>query len=264
MPNFDINNFVIDRVLRGLMVSTTDGSVLWSINQISNPSLTVSTESTDAVDALGTKIMTFERSKSAEFTAENSLFDLGLAAAQFGTEKEIASETQKVITPIFENIDVTDATTATLKHVPTKQITSIYAINGDSTLGTKYVNGTSANATQFVHTEKSNTITIPTGLAAGTQLFVVYEYEATSAVAVHNDAVNFPKAGKFYMEVLGADVCDATKLVHAYIVFGNAKLMGDVDLTFTTEGTHNFTIQAMQDYCNKEKRLFSIIVPDED
>ena len=247
------------------MVSTTDNTVLWSINQITNPSLSVSTESTDAVDALGTKIMTFERAKTAEFTAENSLFDLGLAAAQFGTAKQVATDSNKIVSPIFETIDVpSTGTTITLKHTPTKQITAIYALNGDSTLATKYTNGAAASAGEFVNAEKSTTITLPTGLTAGTQLFVQYEYEATSAVAVHNDAINFPKAGKFYMEVLGADVCDATKLVHAYIVFGNAKLMGDVDITFTTEGTHNFTIQAQQAYCDKEKRLFSIIIPDEE
>lgn len=261
---FDINNFIIDRPLRGLMVSKTDNSVLWSINQITNPSLSVSTETTDAVDALGAKIMTFERAKNAEFTAENSLFDLGLAAAQFGKEKEVATESKKIVVPIFDTFEVTAEATVTLKHVPTQQITAIYALNGDSTLGKKYVNGDAADADTFVHAAKSASLKVPTGLTAGTQLFAMYEYESEAAVAVHNDAVNFPKAGVFYLEVLGADICDPTKMIHAYVKFGNAKLVANVDLSFTTEGTHNFTIQAMQDYCDKEKRLFSIIVPDED
>lgn len=263
MATFDINNFVINRVLRGLMTSKSDNSVLWSINQITNPALNVSTETTDAVDALGAKIMTFDRAKNAEFTAENSLFDLGLAAAQAGTEKEIATGDKKVITPIFDTIEV-KGTTATLKHEPTQQISVIYALNGDSTLGKKYTNGGEATADTFVHTAKSNSIQVPTGLEDGTELFVMYEYEATEAVAVHNDAVNFPKNGVFYLEVLGADICDPEKLIHAYIKFYNAKLVADVDMSFTTEGTHNFTIQAMQNYCDKNKRLFSIIVPNEE
>ena len=261
---FDINNFVINRPLRGLMVSKSDNSVLWSINQITNPSLNVSTETTDAVDALGAKIMTFDRAKNAEFTAENSLFDLGLAAAQGGTEKEIATGEKKIVVPIFDTIEVTDGTSITLKHEPTQQISVIYALNGDSTLGKKFINSGEATADTFVHTEKSSTIQIPTGLEKGTELFVMYEYEATAAVAVHNDAVNFPKNGVFYLEVLGADICDPEKLIHAYIKFYNAKLVADVDMSFTTEGTHNFTIQAMQNYCDKNKRLFSIIIPDEE
>ena len=50
MANFDLSNFVIDRVIRGMMVSNSDDSILWSINQITNPSLNVTTESADAVD----------------------------------------------------------------------------------------------------------------------------------------------------------------------------------------------------------------------
>lgn len=261
---YNLNNFVIDRPIRGLMASKTDGSIMWSINQISNPSLSVTTETTDAVDALGAKIMTFDRAKNAEFTAENSLFDLGLAAAQFGTEKEYATAEKKVVTPIFEEIEVGAESSVVLKHAPMRQISAIYALNGDSTLGTKYSLGSAASDTEFVHVEGEAEITLPTGLETGTVLFVNYEYESTSAVAVHNNAVDFPRAGVFYLEVLGADVCDPTKLIHAYVKFGNAKLLGDVDITFTTEGTHNFTIQAMQDYCDREKKLFSIIIPDED
>lgn len=264
MANFDINNIVIDRVIRGLMTSTDDGSVLWSINQITNPSLNVTTETVDAVDALNTPIMTFNRAKTAEFTAENSLFDLGLAAAQFGTEKQVASADSKIVTPTFEEITVGTEADVTLKHTPTGIIPYVYLLNGDGTLGVKYANGTSADAETFVHADASTTLTLPTGIAAGSKLFVVYEYEAESAVSVVNTAVDFPKAGKFIMEILGADVCNQSKLLHAYVIFPNAKLLGDVDLTFTTEGTHNFTIKAQQDYCDADKKLFYIIVPDEE
>ena len=36
---FDINNFVIDRIVRGVALSQKDDSVLFSINQIQNASL---------------------------------------------------------------------------------------------------------------------------------------------------------------------------------------------------------------------------------
>lgn len=264
MANFDLSNFVIDRVIRGMMISNSDDSILWSINQVTNPSLNVTTESADAVDALNTPIMTFDRSKTAEFTAENSIFDLNLAAAQGGTEKQVASSTTKMIVPCSEDIEVTGETTITLKHTPTGTIPFIYIMNGDGTIGKKFTNGSAANETDFVHADKTNTITLPTSVTKGQAVFVRYEYETESAVAVHNTALKFPKAGKFYLEILGADVCDREKLVHAYIVFPNAKLSGDVDLTFTTEGTHNFTIKAQQAYCDREKKLFSIIVPDEE
>ena len=69
----EMNNFVIDRVVRGVALSHTDDSVLFSLNQITNPSLNVTSESTDAVDALGTPIATFYRAKNAEFSAGSSI-----------------------------------------------------------------------------------------------------------------------------------------------------------------------------------------------
>lgn len=261
-----INNFVIDHVLRGIMVKKT-GEYMWSVNQITEPSLNVTlTDAAQAVDALGTPIAEFDRGRSAEFTAQNSLWDLGLYAAQMGKDKEIASSTSKLVCPSFETIEVkgTDSEKYTLKNKPLVDITTIYYLNGDDTLGTEYKNGSDASATDFVYTSASQEITLPTGLVAGDRLFVFYEYETEQAVGVTADAINFPKRGKFMMEVLGCDVCDQENLIHAYVIFPNAKLDGNVDYSFATDGTHPFTIRAMQDYCDKEKKLFTIIIPDEE
>lgn len=51
-----IRNFAIDRIRRGMMLHSSTGEMLWSINQIENPSLNVSSETSEAVDALGTPI----------------------------------------------------------------------------------------------------------------------------------------------------------------------------------------------------------------
>lgn len=244
------------------MTQTNDGSYLFSINQIQNPTLSVTTEQTQAVDAMGTPIVTFDRAKQAEFSAENSLFDLNLLAAQQGVEKEVASADSKIVCPAFESFTVGTETTVTLKHTPTEDITEIFILNGDSTLGTRYTAGVGASATQFVYSD--GTITLPTGIPQGTEMFVAYEYESENAVSVTADAFNYGKAGKFVMEVLGTDVCDPSTLIHAYVIFPNAKLNADVDITFETEGTHPFTIVAQQSYCDSKKTLFKIVVPEED
>ena len=259
---FDISNFVIDRVLRGTMTSTTDGSVMYFINQITNPQLSFTADSVNAVDALGTTIQTYYRAKNATLSAENSMFDLGLLATQQGTEKHLASEADKIVAPALETIDVpSDGNTVKLSHVPTEDITQIYALNGDSTLGQKYTVNATPTATQFAYDSDSQTITLPTGLTSG-QVFVMYEYETDAAVEVVGSATQFPKAGKFVMEVLGNDVCDPTKLIYAYVIFPNAKLDPNPDITLSTESTHPFTLQAQQAYCDKEKVLFKIVIPD--
>jgi len=259
---FDINNFVIDRPIRGIMTSAADGSVMYSINQIEDFQLSVSSDEKTAVDAIGVPIATFDTAKNAEISASNSLFDLGLFAAQMGTTKNVASATNKIVTPIFETIDV-EGESVKLKNAPVGgKLDAIYALNGDSTLGKKYLADTSAGAEKFAFDAETLTISLPTEIKGG-QIFVMYETEMENAVEVTASAVEFPRAGKFVMEVLGTDVCDTTTLIHAYVIFPNAKLSSNVDISFTTDGKHPFSMKANQAYCDSKKKLFQIIIPQE-
>ncbi len=249
---FDINNFVIDRVIRGVALSQKDDSVLFSINQMQNVSLNCASESTDAVDALGTPIATFYRAKSAEFSAENAIFDMNLMATQLGTTKKVASTTAKITAPAMESF-VYGEGSHTLKHTPKAAPNEIYMLNGDSTFGKKFIKGEAASASAFAIT--GNNLALPTGLKADDELFIMYDYEAENAVEVVNSATEFPVGCKFIMEVLGCDVCDQTTLVHAYIIFNNFKLSPDFDWSIATDGAHPFSGKAQQAYCDKEKRL---------
>ena len=258
---FDINNFVIDRVIRGVALSQKDDSVLFSINQMQNVSLNCASESTDAVDALGTPIATFYRAKSAEFSAENAIFDMNLMATQLGTSKKVASSTAKITAPAMESFTYGTGSYE-LKHIPKTAPNEIYVLNGDSTFGKKFVKGTAASEKEFGITNK--TLSLPTGLNAGDELFVMYDYETENAVEVVNSATEFPVGCKFVMEVLGADVCDQTTLIHAYVIFPNFKLSPDFDWSVATDGSHPFSGKAQQAQCDKEKKLFNIVIPSED
>ena len=251
---FDLNNFVIDRVVRGIATDMKTGDVLFSINQITNPSLNCTAESTDAVDALNVPIATFYRAKTAEFSAENALFDMNLLATQAGTTKKVAAAEAKIDAPCFQTIDVTSATSYTLSHTPKANTTpKIYVLNGDGTLGEKVVIDTTAAARKVAIAGTNLTIVVgDAGYKAGEQLFVMYEYEAdgtekNGAIEVANSATNFPVGCKFVMEILGADVCDQTNLVYAYLIFPNAKLSPDFDWTIATDSTHPFSMKAMQE-----------------
>lgn len=251
---FDINNFVIDRVVRGVALSQKDDSVLFSINQMQNVSLNCTSESTDAVDALGTPIATFYRAKTAEFSAENALFDMNLMATQLGTTKEVASATNKVVVPAMESF-VVEGKQYVLKHAPKVEPTEIYVLNADSTFGVKYAKAKTSTVGNDEFTIQDQTITLPADVKAGDEMFVMYEYETENAVEVVNSATNFPVGCKFVMEVLGCDVCDQTNLIYAYVIFNNFKLSPDFDWSVATDGTHPFSGKAQQDYCDKEKRL---------
>ena len=270
-----INNLVIDRIIRGCMFSTTTREVLWSVSQISNFSISVTTDSQDAVDAVGTPIMTYYRAKQCEITAENALWDLGLFAAQGGGDQALVSSTSlnKFSVPIFDEIEIGNTTTtATLSHTPllptgeTYAVPFVYLMSGDGTLGKKFECGASASAGVF--TQSGTTLTFASGdLATGDTIIAFYDYEAngtsgSQAVKLTNTAKDFPKAGKFVMELLACDVCDKSTLYYCYLVMPSATLAPDVDLDFSTDATHSFTLRAQQDYCDKQKVLYSLICPE--
>lgn len=250
--------------MRGVALSQKDDSVLFSINQIQNASLNCASESTDAVDAMGTPIATFYRAKSAEFSAENALFDMGLLSTQLGTTKNVAGKNvAKITVPAMESFPAEASGEYTLKHTPKGEIKEIYALNPDSTFGDKVIKGSApAAATEnedakfaivgqkisiVVNTDTATFDDKTKGIPVGTEMFVMYEYETDKAVEVVNSAKNFPVGCKFVMEVLGCDVCDQTNLVYAYVIFNNAKLSPDFDWSIATDGTHPFSMKAQQD-----------------
>lgn len=252
-----IKNFIVDRVVRGNMYDHKTGELLWSLNQIQSPSLSMESESVDAVDALGTPIMSFDRSKTCTLSAENAIFDLSLLGEQAGSE---AVEGTRIV-PVFESHDVTeDGGKITLAQTPAEDVKYIYVLNNDGSLGTQYVVGTAASDTEFAIDGKE--ITLPTAIKKDSRVFVSYDYEGKATYVV-NSASNFPKAGKFVMEVLGRDVCDATTEIYAMLVLPNAKLSASTEVSFETEMTQGFELTAQQDYCSKDNELFVLIIPED-
>ena len=141
-----------------------------------------------------------------------------------------------------------------------------------------YLRGKRTLTVAYTTTDADNNGVGDNGFMAGEQLFVMYDYEADGAaetkednkvtekargaVEVVNSATKFPVGCKFIMEILGADVCNQTDLIYAYLIFPNCKLSPDFDWSIATDSTHPFSMKAMQEYCDKQKRLFSIIIPE--
>lgn len=228
---------------------------------MTDATLALGATTTDVTDATGATIAQMDKAKTATISATNALFDLPLLAATVGEEVEHASATNKIVVPVFEEITVEDPATAIkLAHMPKEDVETIYSLNGDATVGVAYSAGTAASDTEFVYSAGS--ITVPSGAVAGDTFLVVYEYESTEAVSVTNHEDKFPLACKFVLEVLGADVCNPSELIYAYIIFPNAKLSSTVDISLATEGGMPFTITCMPGYCDKVKKLFQIIIPN--
>lgn len=263
MAQHNLNNIVVDRVLRGVFSDKND-NIIFALNQIQDLSMNQTSESMEIQDALGVSILELMRSKALEVSANNAVYDFGLLAAQYGTEKVTASAEDKVVTPTMETIEVVaDKTEYTLKHTPKTSPTAIYAMNGDSTLSTKYTKATAASATEFA-IDGAN-VTVPTGLAAGTELFVMYEYETENAIEIVNSAKNFAKMGKMVFEILAYDVCDPETKLFGYLVLNRFQLSNDFDWSIGGDSQqHAFSGKAMVDYCAKDKSMCKVIIVDDE
>ena len=245
-----INNFLVNRVLSVTGIDSED-NVLYRLVQPQNISLSTSSETADVVDNMGSVIATFDRSKAAELSGENAIFDLSLLAVQHGTK--VDADVAEV--PCFETIVITDdhkANGVTLKHTPIDDATvKVYALNADSSLGEIMNVTVSAGA-----------FTLPSDVAAE-QILVSYDYKPTAASMVTVSADKFATAHKIVVEVLGCDVCNKEELIYAYLIFPSGKMSSDTELSFSTDLVHSFTVNAQVEYCSPDKKLFMLIIPEE-
>ena len=269
MANHNLNNIIVDRVLRGVFSDKND-NIIFALNQVQDLSLNQTSESQEITDALGVSIAELMRAKALEASANNAIYDFGLLASQYGTDKVTATADKKVVTPTMESFEVAGAGAEggakyTLKHAPKAAPTAIYALNGDSTLGAKYVPGSAASATDFVYDKDTYTITLPTGLTDGTEMFVMYEYETENAIEIVNSSDKFAKMGKMVFECLVYDVCDVETKMFAYLILPKFQLSNDFDWSIGGDNQqHSFSGKAMVDYCAKDKAMLRVVVVDDE
>ena len=263
----NLNNIVIDRVLRGIFSDKND-NIIFSLNQIQDLSLNQTSESQEIKDALGVSILDIIRSKALEASATNALYDFGLLSAQYGTEKVSATATEKILVPTMETFEVTAGEdgaiqTYTLKHTPKAAPTAIYALNGDSTLGAKYVSGTKPSDTEFVYS--AGVITLPEAVKAGDEMFVMYEYESESAMEVVNSADKFAKMGKMTFEILAYDVCDPETKLFGYLILDRFQLSNDFNWAIGGDNQqHEFSGKAHVSYCDRDKKMCRVVIVDDE
>lgn len=257
---FNKNELILDRVRSMTFNDLSTGEMLFRLTQLEDPTLTCTSEGEEVTDALGSVITTLYRSKKATFSATNSLVSLDLAAAQYGTKKEVAESGKEIVTRTFETITIPDsATTVKLAHNPANKddVKFIYSIaNGE--LGKSYTAGAAASDTEFVVAE-DGTITLPTGLTG--KIYVEYEFKTENAVRIVNKASKFPEAAKVVIYAIFRDACNENVVYSGVIVCPKAKFNPEsVELALTSTGKHAFELNMMKDYCEDDGDLFTIIV----
>lgn len=268
---FNKNELILDRVRSATTHDLSTGEMLLRLTQLEDPSLSCTAEGEEVTDAIGAVITTLYRAKKAAFSATNSLMSLDLAAAQYGTKKEVAGteledgSKMKIEVPTYEILTIDEGDTEVkLAHAPVNTVSYIYSIaNGE--VGTAYKAASAASTTEFV-IATDGTITLPIGLTG--KVYVDYIYEAdgsekNGANRVRNMAANFPEACSLKIYAYFRDKCNENLLYSGVIIAPKAKLNPEsVELALTSTGKHGFEFTFMKDYCDEDGELFSIIVAE--
>lgn len=187
-------------------LETTGGDPIGVLTQLSEATLEVTAESTDAVDKDGTLIKRFWKAKTGTFTATNAMLNLNVMGLMSGSDKKVASA---------QNI---------LKDVPGLAIVKIGAnqqanlagyVDGTAKVNYLYNNGTMGDtvpASGYTITTSGDGTTFEiTGAAPGddiNRVIVRYDRDATAGVAVLNKADKFPQTMRVILKVLVVDPCD--------------------------------------------------------
>jgi len=259
----NVDSLVINRALSGSMIDRSSGEAIYSLNQITEPSLECSGETVYAKDAVGVNVAAFDRSKEASLSGANAFVNLGLAAAQWGSDKKVASDSEQIVVPVREVLTVTGGI-ANLSNAPVEaEYLAVNVLTRDGGLAPNgtLTKGLSAAGSEFTLTGTKMTFD-DSAVPDGTQILVLYKKSSPSAIQIENRADCFAKGGEFWLEVMFADICDTSTEYHGFLVFPNAKMSNETSIDFNHEATHGFTVEAMQDYCDPEKKLFYMVVSE--
>ncbi len=263
----NLNELLLDRVRSLTAHDLSTKELLFRLTSLEDPSLSCTAEGEEVTDAIGALITTLYRAKKATFSASNSLISLDLAAAQYGTKKEITGVTEgleSIVDYTYEILPIENGK-VTLKNEPIKVVTDdgetssvkyIYAVENGQT-ATKFVAGGAASATEFVISGKE--ITVPTGLTG--KVYVEYQFENKNAIRIVNKASEFPEACEVVIYAIFRDKCNENVKFAGKIVCPRAKLNPEqVELALTSTGKHAFEFTMMKNYCEDDGDLFTIIV----
>lgn len=253
--------------------SRKDASILFMTGKVQNGQLQCDAQEEVKNDAEGTPIARWKSSKTGQFSADETFWNLDLYSQQLnGKGVTVGSTGHGVIVPISDPIKtysstdtltsytlVYDAANVGTESVPAYKI-SVCTLNKDDTVKTRFTLGQAASGTTFTYTANTKTLTFAEGaLSAGDKLFVEYDFNSEDCIAVIDSADEFPEDIEVVVEGLYKTACGAAQA--GYVIFPKAQLDPSVTTSFGRTDTFPFSFSATQDYCDDEKQLFRVVFP---
>ena len=150
--SFTLDDLVIDRIQMAV-AEKTDGTLLYTLTQLSEATIETTAESKEAKSAEGSLIKKFYQGKAGTFTATNAMINLNVIGAASGTDKVIASSDSMIQMPKIvivkkgtTTVKLVDGTNETLVTGTVK----VNALGNNGAMGKSYKLGSGeASVTDF-------------------------------------------------------------------------------------------------------------------
>lgn len=264
---FNPNELVLERIRAVEEYDPATSELVGRYTQIEEPTLNLSAEGTEVVDAMGATIATFYNAQKGTFGFNNSLFSLDLAASQFGGKKIVVTSGAKIKMPVSEILTIGEDHTVTLKYTPVgvkgSEIKYVKLINSNNTFGKTYtVTSTEPSGEQFKLEATSKKLTFPADTTG--RVFINYTKETETAVQVDKTTTGVPQVKTLQIHAIFHDPCN-TNLVYSSVIYVPRAQIdpSSIDLNLTPDGKHAASYLLNKEYCSEEGKLFTIFVSED-
>ena len=237
---FTLDDLVIDRIQMAV-AEKTDGTLLYTLTQLSEATIETTAESKEAKSAEGSLIKKFYQGKAGTFTATNAMINLNVIGAASGTDKIVASSSQKIQMPKImivkkgtTSVTLVDGTKETLVTGTVK----VNALGNNGAMGKSYTLS-SGDASETAFKLAANVLTLPTDDTAD-RFVVKFERNTANAVKIVNASDKFPGTVKLTLKALAVDPCEPDTLRSCYIIIPSFQVSPELSITLSTEGTLDY------------------------
>ena len=269
---FILGNFSIDEIIEAT-AENFDGDLLYSLDQLSEASIEISSESTDITDKNGNIVRTIYQNKTGTFNSTNAFLHPQIINATTGSKIVNASSSAPIThAPKFEVLTAGTSAKALDANIDasTLQVIGLYGNGANSKALTEAESGDPAAFDvdtlegTYVYDSSEKKITLPAAATgAPTNYLVKYERSYTAGIKISNNVNDFPDTVKLTLYCSYVDPCDDS-LKALYVVLPSFQASPETTLQLNRgEQSMDFNGSIQTDYCGSEKVLYIIYIPDE-
>ena len=196
-----LGNFSIDEILYGVGRDFS-GNILYTLDQLQNASIEITSESSDIVDKKGNIVRRIYKSKQGTVNAENAFLNPLIMNNASGSDIKVATATAPIDMPKIQLIGAGSAAVTLDAGIDATslKVIALFAngINGEAL--TKITTGTpeydeSTSTYTYLYDAETKKLTIPaSGTGKPLSYFVMYKRSRTEGFKMENLANKFPAA----------------------------------------------------------------------